>query len=76
MNDLSLVHTSDGDRSGDGDGSTKLHTEPVKQRRNRRERKGLFSSVPSLFYRVCVEFRASVNIASVNQALVNEWIAE
>ena len=35
---------------------------------NRIEREGLFSSVHSLFYRVCMGFRASVFVASVNQA--------
>ena len=48
----SLVHTNDGDGSGDRDGSIKFHTNSVKRRLNRRERKGLFSSVPSPFYRV------------------------
>ena len=51
----------------------KFYTNPVKWRRNIRERKGLFSSVPSPFYRACMEFRASVSasvsVASVNQAL-------
>ena len=71
---LSLVHTSDGDRS------TKFHTNPVKRRRNRREWKGLLSSVTSLFCRVCMEFRASVSVsafvfvASVNQALLHVFI--
>ena len=54
---------------------TKFHTNSVKPRRNRRERKGLFSCVPSPFYRVCMGFcasvtvSASVSVASVNQAL-------
>ena len=64
---LCLVHTSD------GDGSTKFHTNPVKRRRNRRERKGFFSPVPSPFYKVYMELGASVSasvcVASVNQAL-------
>ena len=64
---LSLVHTSD------GDGSTKFHTNSVKRRRNRRERKGFFSSVPSPFYRVCMEFCASVSVSpSVSVASVNQ----
>ena len=75
---ISLVHTSDGERSGDGDGSTKFHTNPVKWRRNRRIETLPFSSVPSPFYTVCMKFRASVfrfvstsvSIASVNQATV------
>ena len=33
------------------------------------EQKGLFFSVLSPFYRVCMGFHASVSIASVNQAL-------
>ena len=49
---LVLVHTSDGDGSGVGDGSTKFHTNPVKRRRNRRKQILPFSSVPSPFYRV------------------------
>ena len=75
---LSLVHTSDGDGSGDGDGSTKFHINSVKRRRNRRKETLPFSSVPSPFYRVYIEFRASVSVsasvsvASVNQALRNE----
>ena len=64
----SLVHTSDVDES------TKFHTNPVKRRRNRRKQTFPFPSVPSLFYRFCMEFRASVSVsapvsvASVNQA--------
>ena len=70
--DLCIVHTSDGDGSGDGRGSTKSHINPVKWRRSRGKQTLLFSSVPSPFYRVCMEFRASVSVsvASVNQALV------
>ena len=69
--DLTLVHTCDGD--GTGDGSTKFHTNPVKWRRNRRERKDLFSSVPFPFYRVCMEFRASVSMfISVSVASAGE----
>ena len=68
---LSLVHISDGD--GSGDVSTKFHTNPVKRRRNRRKQTLPFSSVPSPFYRVCMELRSfvSVSVASVNQALGN-----
>ena len=65
---LSLVHSSDGD--GSGDGSTKLHTNPAKRRRNKRKQNLPFSSVPSPFYRVYYAIRASVSVASVNQALV------
>ena len=74
-NNLSLVHTSD------GDGSTKSHyTNPVKRRQNRRKQTLPFSPVPSPFYRVCMEFRASISVsasvpvASVNQALaINDY---
>ena len=71
LNNLSLVHTNNRDR----DGSMKFRTNPVKCRQNIRERKGLFSSVPSLFHMVCIGFCAfasistSVSVASVNQAL-------
>ena len=68
---LSLVHISNGDGSGDGDVSTKFHTNPVKRRRNRRKQTLPFSSVSSPFYRVCMELRSSVSVASVNQALGN-----
>ena len=68
MGFLYVVHTSDGGGSGDGDGdgSTKFHTNPVKRRRNRRKQTLPFSSVPSPFYRVYMEFRASGSVASVN----------
>ena len=75
---LSLVHTSDG--SGDGDRSTKFHTNPVKRRQNIREWKGLFSSVLSPFYRVCMEFCVSISVstnsisASVSIAGVNHTL--
>ena len=70
---LSLVHTSDGDWSGDGDGSTKSHTNPVKRRRNRRKQTLPFSSLPYPFYRVCMKCRASVSVsASVSVASVNQ----
>ena len=54
----------------------KIHTNLVKWRQNIREQKGLFSSVLSPFYRVCMGFCASVSApasisaASVNQAVV------
>ena len=64
---LSLVHTNG------GDGSTKFHTNPIKRRRNRRKKTLPFSSVPSPFYRVCIELCASVSVASVNQALEHEY---
>ena len=59
LQQYSLAHTSDGDGRGDGDGSTKSRTNPAKRRRNRRKQTLPFSSVPSPFYWVCMEFRAS-----------------
>ena len=57
--------------SGDRGQSMKFHTNPVNQR-HRRKQTLPFSSVPSPFYRVCMEFHASVftsiSIASMIQA--------
>ena len=56
----SLVHTKY------GDGSTKFHSDFLnKLWKTETEPKGLFSSVSSPFYRVCMGFRASVAVASL-----------
>ena len=46
-----------------------IHTNPVEWRQNILEQKGLFSSVSSPFYRVCMEFHSSVSVSGLVSAV-------